>query len=78
MSRDALQGDVAILIESGEELIALRVDEIESIRRVVLKDLGAIDGQEGAFVGAAILGDGTVSLVVDCDNVISLARLASP
>lgn len=53
--------------------MALGVDAVEACRQVVLKPLDDIPYDTHLFKGAAIMGDGTVALVVDCDKLDTIA-----
>jgi two-component system chemotaxis sensor kinase CheA len=59
------QNQLVVTIDSNSQLLALRVDDIIGPRQVVLKPLDASTNGEQLFLGGALLGDGTVALVLD-------------
>lgn len=62
---------VVILVESDEGACGLLVDDLLGQQSVVLKDLSAYFSQLHIIKGGAILGDGSVGLVLDLDGIIS-------
>ena len=64
-------GRIAIVIvRKGEKLAALIVDDFIGQQEVVLKSLGNYLKDVFAISGATILGDGHVSLIIDCNALI--------
>lgn len=60
-----------IVVEYGEALFGLAVDQVIGEYQAVLTSLGKMfDGQD-IISGATILGDGTVALVIDPNKIIS-------
>ena len=71
--RSASDGLLAITSSDGSPF-ALLVDDLEGQQQVVIKSLGtSLDSCPGV-AGAAILGDGTVGLILDPDELGRLAR----
>lgn len=64
-----------MIIENEGKRIALPVDEIQGQSQVVIKSLEANYRRVDGLMGATILGDGRVALILD---VQALARLAQP
>lgn len=54
-----------IMVRSGEERAALRVDRLLGNREVVVKSVGPLLNQVPGVFGATILGDGNVILILD-------------
>ena len=70
----------AIVVAAGGERAAVLVDGVLGEQEVVVKSLGLLAGVSG-YLGAAVLGDGRVALVLDPAHVIrraALARAAPP
>lgn len=77
----ALHEGILVVVETRDRPIAVHVDEIEGVRRVVLKDIDGLDGGgSGLFLGGAVIGDGSVAMVVDVEQIARAdgARAASP
>ena len=68
-TREVLASGTVVLIEANNKLLGLRVDVVESRRQVVLKNLESIEPETNLFLGGAVMGDGTVSLVLDCEKL---------
>ncbi len=60
-----------VMVRSGTEGIALRVDKVLGSREIVVKTVGTQIASVPGIYGATILGDGTVVLILDA---IPLAR----
>ncbi len=60
-----------VMIRSGENGVALRVDRILGSREIVVKTVGAQISSVPGIYGATILGDGNVVLILD---IIPLSR----
>jgi chemosensory pili system protein ChpA (sensor histidine kinase/response regulator) len=60
-----------VMIRSGEDGVALRVDNVLGSREIVVKNVGAQISSVPGIYGATILGDGNVVLILD---VIPLSR----
>jgi two-component system chemotaxis sensor kinase CheA len=67
--------ELVVIIENEGKRIALPVDEIQGQSQVVIKSLEANYRRIEGLMGATILGDGRVALILD---VQALARLAQP
>lgn len=59
-----------VIVRKGEKLAALIVDDFIGQQEVVLKSLGNYLKDVFAISGATILGDGHVSLIIDCNALI--------
>jgi two-component system chemotaxis sensor kinase CheA len=71
--KTALASGPLVLVHSGHRRMALGVDAVEACRQVVLKPLDDLPYDTQLFRGAALMGDGTVALVVDCDKLDTIA-----
>jgi len=56
-----------VSLEVGNKQTALYVDEVVGIQRVVLKDLDGLEVYAKIFSAAAVLGDGTIAMVLNVD-----------
>lgn len=63
-------GKLLVIVESGGKLVGLVVDDLLDQQQVVLKSLDANFQQINGMAGATILGDGTVSLIIDIPGLI--------
>lgn len=63
----------AIVIESPGRQAAVACDELLGEEEVVIKSLGAILSEVPGYLGAAILGDGRIALVLDPNHLLSKA-----
>ncbi|MCF6137128.1 chemotaxis protein CheA [Pseudalkalibacillus berkeleyi] len=59
-----------VVVRKGDQMAALIVDDFISQQEVVLKPLGDYLANVFAISGATILGDGKVSLILDCNDLI--------
>lgn len=65
-----------MVVGDGNQRTALLVDELLGQQQVVAKTLGNGIGRVGAISGGAILGDGRVGLILDVNELLTLARSA--
>lgn len=63
-----------VVVEAEGSLIGLRVDALAGQQQVVIKSLEANYRQVPGLSGATILGDGTVSLILDPHGLLRLFR----
>ena len=66
---DKLKDGILIVAEDGGRSFAFFVDEIIGQQQTVIKGLPEYIGEANGFSGCTILGDGTVSLIVDVGAV---------
>ena len=57
----------AVLVRSGEQRIALAVEQLVGQRELVTRPLPAGIAESAAVSGGAVLSDGSIALIVDCD-----------
>ncbi len=62
---------VLIVIEEKKKRVAIHVDAIEGIKRVVLKEVEGMPQDNRFFQGGAVMGDGSVAMIINVDNLIS-------
>jgi len=71
---DACDG-VVVVVENGEKLVGLVVDELLGQRQTVIKSLGSVFQEQKWVSGGAILSNGNVGLIMDISGVAELAVL---
>ena len=62
-----------VIVEAGREVVGLAVDELLEQHQVVIKSLENNFTPVPGTLGATILGDGTVSLIVDISGLVRLS-----
>ncbi|MDG5816634.1 ATP-binding protein [Chitinispirillales bacterium ANBcel5] len=67
--KEYLKG-IMVVVEGKRELISLYVDSIDGVRQVVVKDIEGLSCTNGCFNGGAVMGDGTVAMVIDIDQLV--------
>jgi two-component system, chemotaxis family, sensor kinase CheA len=74
--RLALQRDIfVVVLRVGGNLFGLIVDELFDIEEIVVKPLSDHIKDCQCFVGATIMGDGRVAMILDAAGIASLAKL---
>src|SRR5262249_44594950 len=72
-------GDYVVLVRAAERRVALVVDELVGQRELVTRPLPAAVGDDLALSGGAVLADGSIALIVDCDALAEqFGRAARP
>ncbi|WP_190322052.1 chemotaxis protein CheW, partial [Candidatus Enterovibrio escicola] len=66
-----LDGGLLCLVEAGVNRIGLLLDEMLGQQQVVIKSLESNYTKVNGFSGATILGDGSVSLILDVQGLIT-------
>ncbi|MFW5781966.1 MAG: chemotaxis protein CheA [Candidatus Muiribacteriaceae bacterium] len=61
---------IIIIVETEKDRIGLMVDEILGKQEVVIKNLGSFFRQYNFISGSAIMGDGTISLIIDVNKLL--------
>ncbi len=62
------------MLETEQERVAVMVDELLGQQQVVIKSLEKNFKKVEGIAGATILGDGTVSFILDVRGLIELSR----
>ncbi|MCP3927133.1 MAG: chemotaxis protein CheA [Desulfobacterales bacterium] len=71
-SRDMFTENIAISINYADKKYALCVDEIVGVHKVVVRDIVGLKVDKIKFDGAAVLGDGSVAMIIGSDGLESL------
>ncbi|MEJ6949847.1 chemotaxis protein CheA [Natronospora cellulosivora (SeqCode)] len=66
------QKSLVIILEMDNRIRALPVDDIVDRREIVVKPMGEEFADLNFVSGASILGDGTVSLIIDIETIIKI------
>jgi two-component system chemotaxis sensor kinase CheA len=64
-----------VVVKTGEHRVGLGVDRVFGQHQTVIKPLGKCFRNIKTMSGATILGDGTVSLIIDPEQVIHAAQV---
>jgi len=64
---------IVVIVETSGRISALLVDEMVSKQEVVIKNLGAFMQNLPGVAGGAILGDGTIALILDPASLLNAA-----
>jgi two-component system chemotaxis sensor kinase CheA len=63
---------IIVVVESGGSARALLVDELIRKQEVVIKGLGEVFERQELLAGGAVLGDGSVGLILDVDTLVKM------
>ncbi len=61
---------IIVVVESGDAARGLLVDELLGKQEVVIKSLGQTFQHQNLLAGSAVLGDGSVGLILDVDTLV--------
>ena len=64
---------IVVILENNDRVAALLVDEMVSKQEVVIKNLGAFLHGLAGVAGGAILGDGSIALILDPASLLTAA-----
>jgi chemotaxis protein histidine kinase CheA len=64
---------IIVVAESGDSARGLLVDELIGKQEVVIKSLSGAFEQQNQLAGGAVLGDGSVGLILDVDTLVKIA-----
>ena len=67
---DYSQG-IMVVVETKKGNIALHVDKIEGVQQIVLKEIEGLMNESSIYRGGAVMGDGSVAMVVDMDKLFN-------
>lgn len=70
-NKDSVNNNYIIVAKVGEKVAALLVDDLLGQQEIVIKGLGKSLQDLKEYIGATILGDGLVTLIVDVATIIS-------
>jgi two-component system, chemotaxis family, sensor kinase CheA len=65
----------AVVVNSGKQRIGLAVDSLTGEEEVVVKSLGSLVGEIPGISSAAILGDGSIALIIDVPGLLKVAGI---
>jgi len=71
-----MAGKLLVIVEWADRHIGLRVDDLLSQQQVVIKSLETNYERVTGLSGATILGDGTVSLILDVSSLMDMSSKA--
>jgi two-component system chemotaxis sensor kinase CheA len=63
-----------VVVSTGEERVGLIVDQIIGHHQTVIKSMSKLHDDVTTISGATILGDGSVALILDVANLVSLGQ----
>lgn len=69
---------IVVVVESGQQVRCLMVDELIGKQEVVIKSLGGALKKNPSLAGGAVLGDGRVGLILNVDSLVKLSNPATP
>lgn len=69
---------IIVVVESGEAARGLLVDDLLGKQEVVIKSLGQTFQNQNLLAGSAVLGDGSVGLILDVDTLVRLSGTQKP
>ncbi len=70
---DSLEKCLLVVVETGSSKVALVVDDLLGQQQVVIKSMETNYKKVEGVSGATILGDGTVSLILDITDLVQMA-----
>ncbi|MBI1842950.1 MAG: chemotaxis protein CheA [Verrucomicrobia bacterium] len=65
---------IIIVIEAGQDVRCVLVDQLVGKQEVVIKSLGETFKANPAVAGAAIMGDGRVGLILDVNSIVRIRQ----
>ena len=63
----------AITVDIDDKKYALCVDEIVGVQKVVIRDVNALPMERRLFEGAAMLGDGSIAMIIGTEGIAKLS-----
>lgn len=67
---------IMVVVETKARSVAVHVDAIEGVRQVVLKDIDESTCADGLFLGAAVMGDGAVAMILNVEQIVESGHSA--
>jgi two-component system chemotaxis sensor kinase CheA len=71
-ANEDLSKGILVVVQSGDEPVALLVDELIGQQETVIKGLSPYLGDARGISGCTVLGDGEVSLIVDVESLVRM------
>ncbi|MBI4902060.1 MAG: Hpt domain-containing protein [Acidobacteria bacterium] len=68
----------AVVLNIGDQRMALMVDQVVEAREVVVKTIGSLLGHVHGVTGATIMGDGSVVLILNPNDMLMQQHTVSP
>ena len=65
---------VMITMNIAEEQYALYVDQVLGVQKVVVKHVDALPVQKAIFEGAAVMGDGSVAMIIATEGLANISQ----
>jgi two-component system chemotaxis sensor kinase CheA len=65
--------EIILILSVGDKDTAFLIDRLEGIKQLVMKDISLPDDHLHCFTGGAVMADGTVSLIINPEDLISQA-----
>jgi two-component system chemotaxis sensor kinase CheA len=65
----------AVVVNAGKQRVGLVVDSLTGEEEVVVKSLGSLVGEIPGISSAAILGDGSIALIIDVPGLFKVAGI---
>ncbi len=75
--RSTAVSGILVVVEDNGHKAAMLVDTLVGIQQVVLKKMTGLQMKTEVFCGAALMGDGSVSLIIDIDKLMAFAGEAA-
>jgi two-component system chemotaxis sensor kinase CheA len=72
-----IEDGLLVVVEDGQDRLCLLVDELVGQRQTVVKSLSGFLGNVGGLAGCTVLGDGSISLIIDVAKLIQDTRYAA-
>jgi two-component system chemotaxis sensor kinase CheA len=70
-----IEDGLLVVVEDGADRICLLVDELVGQRQTVIKGLSGYLGNVRGLAGCTVLGDGSISLIIDVAKLIRESRV---
>jgi two-component system chemotaxis sensor kinase CheA len=74
---DRIEDGLLVVVEDGHDRMCLLVDELIGQRQTVVKGLSGYLGNVRGLAGCTVLGDGSISLIIDVAKLIQDTRAAA-
>lgn len=68
----------AVILNIGDQSLAVMVDQVLEAREVVVKSLGALLGRVHGVTGATLMGDGSIVLILNPNDMLHYQHALAP